>query len=114
MSHEIEQRDRQYGLIQAWHGLTQIVPTVTSEIAFPWGIQLEQVYYGTGAGQKQHDRWVVPVADDDKLPLGNGTPVNLESYTIRTPADLWQLRDNVLTVRVLQQRPASGGAGGRS
>jgi len=96
MSHNIEQRDSQYGLEIAWHGLTKVVKEILPKIAFPWGIQLEQMYYGAGEGQKQHGNWVLPIADDDKLPLGSGVPVNLSTYTIRTPSDLWQLRDEVV------------------
>jgi hypothetical protein len=96
MSHNIEKRDKQFGLEMAWHSLTQIVEKILPHIAFPWGIQLEQIYYGTGPGQRQHGKWVLPIADDDRLPLGSGVPVNLSTYTIRTPLDLWQLRDEVV------------------
>jgi hypothetical protein len=96
MSANIQTRDMQTGLEMAWHGLTNIVKEILPHIAFPWGIKLEQMYYGSGADQKQHGKWVLPLADDDMLPLGSGVPVNLKSYTIRTPLDLWKLRDEVV------------------
>jgi hypothetical protein len=79
-----------------WHNLTKVIPVLTPEICFPWGITLEQIYYGVGENQKQLGRWAIPVSTDDLLPLGSGgTPVNLATYVVRTPHDLWKLRDDV-------------------
>lgn len=97
MAHNIQARDVQYGTQMGWHNLTKVLPVLTPEICFPWGITLEPISYGVGPNQKQLGRYVVPCATDDLLPLGKGVPVNLASYTVRTPQDLWKLRDEVTT-----------------
>lgn len=99
MSHAIEKRDKQVGIEMAWHGLTDVVDIVTYERAFPWGVVLAPVSYGVVTPTPAvvpHGKWVLPLASDDNLPLGAGVPVNLESYTLRTPKDLWGLRDQIL------------------
>ncbi len=98
MAHKLEERDAQYGVIQAWHGLTKIVELITPEIAFPWGVLLAPVSYELPDGKKKaHGSYHLPIADDDFLPLGSGVPINLDSYTLRCPKDLWKLRDAVVT-----------------
>ena len=98
MSHNIQSRDSVFAVVQSWHGLSTVLPVLTPEICFPWGVTLEQVSYGLGANQKQLGRWAVPCSTDDGLPLGEtGMPVNLATYVVRTPQDLWRLRDEVTT-----------------
>lgn len=105
MSHGIEKRDKQYGITQAWHGLTEVREVITQEEVFPWKIVLGDSFFsyqkvnedGTMSTiTQEHGSNVVPLASDDFLPLGTGNAVNPESYTIRTPAELWALRDRIL------------------
>lgn len=98
MAHLIKERDAQYGIIMAWHKLTKIVQTITKEIAFPWQVLLAMAGFSLdGKDYKQHGRWIVPVASDDNLPLGNGQPLNLASYTPRNPHEVWDFVEQVLT-----------------
>ncbi len=98
MSDKIEARDVQYGLEMAWHNKTKVVESISREIVYPWNVVLAPMSYIIPGVETptQHGKWVLPLADDDMLPLGNGTAVNLNTYTLRTPKQLWELRDVVV------------------
>lgn len=77
MSHNIQQRDRQAGIEQAWHGLTTIVESVTRENSMPWDVVESQIYYKK---PKEYDfmedefiqdpEFKTLLATDDFLPVG--------------------------------------------
>jgi hypothetical protein len=94
MSHEIRRRDQVFSVADTWHHLEKRAEVITPEVAFPWNINLEPMFYGQPGQQKQFGRWVLPTASDDGLPIG--VPINLATYAVRTPKDLWSVRDEVV------------------
>ena len=102
MAHNIQERDAQYGVVMAWHKLTKLVDKVTREIAFPWQVLTTPLFRQTEQGFIQHKAseqskgWATAIASDDNLPVGNGQPFNLDSYTLQTPYDAWQYMDERL------------------
>jgi len=113
MSHEIKERDSQWGTEMAWHGLTHVVPEVKREEVFPWKVKLAPVNFEVSEPQfdtsvtppapladkivqVRHAKNVLPLATDDNQPLGNGSVVNLETYTIQTPDEVWNMRDRIV------------------
>lgn len=98
-------RDTQHGIEIAWHKKT-IVPEdgiLRPEVVYPYQIDLAPVYYPGAPGEMiqsrgfvKHNGWVVPVATDDFLPVGNGRPVNMDSYTAEGPHENWAFAESVL------------------
>ncbi len=85
-------RDLQSGIIQAWHGLTKVVPQVTRELAFPWELKEVPLYVQTGKLTK------VPgfkafVASDDKLLCGKPMA---ETYQALSNAEFWDTANEAL------------------
>jgi hypothetical protein len=96
----------------AWHKLTRVVELITKELSFPWQVNLAQLAYNKGLngppewtphvgvqGENEDvqdaDDWVLPLASDDLLPLGFGNPVNLRTYTVRTPSQVWDFMEEI-------------------
>lgn len=102
MAHNLQERDKQFGLVMAWHGLTNIVEKLTKETAFPWDIQTAPLFRQVEQGYIQHKAseqgkgWATAIASDDGLPVGNGQPFNLDSYSLQTPLDAWQYMEERL------------------
>lgn len=98
MAHNIQKRDAQFGIKQAWHNLTHIVEVLKCEEVYPYAIKPEPLFYRNSAGEMiQHNGWVTPVCSDDGEPIGNGQPVNLETYSLRTPQEDWSLLAEALS-----------------
>ena len=101
--HNIQDRDAQYGLVMAWHKLTKIVDKVTKEIAFPWHILTAPLFRQTEQGfvvhkaSEQGKGWATAIASDDSLPVGNGLPFNLDSYSMQSPHDAWHYMEKRLS-----------------
>lgn len=94
MSDNILERDVQVGLEMGWHGKTKVVKTVTKELVYPWTVAL--VPLNRGDTGQQLDKWVIPIASDDNLPLGFGNPINLRTYTPENPHETWEFMEIVL------------------
>jgi len=80
MAHKIEERDRQSGIEQAWHGLTNIVESVTQENSHPYEVKEFPVCYKVRKPNQhgffedlviEDPEWKQLIATDDWLPVGN-------------------------------------------
>lgn len=87
MSHGIQTRDRQSGLTQAWHNLTNVVEVVTRENSVNWDVIETPVCYripyndpfGIKSDQIiESKEWKQLIANDDFEPVG---PPYAPSYT---------------------------------
>jgi len=94
MAHNIERRDNQFGIEMGWHGLTKIVPVVKREEVYPWTVEFVPLHRGDT--QEQFGRWVLPIASDDREPLGFANPINLATYTPECPHQNWEFLESVL------------------
>jgi len=97
MSHEIEERDRQCGLENAWHGLTTIVPEVTREIAHPFEVEPCPCPIERDGALIHEDQWYRLVATDDGLPVG--PPYNPKTYSPSSIALFWTLIEEAMKDR---------------
>lgn len=77
MSHNIQKRDRQSGVAQAWHGLTNVVEEVTRENSMPWDVVESPIFYKKPkAYEFEPDTFIEDpefktlLATDDFLPVG--------------------------------------------
>ena len=92
MAHQLEQRDRQSGRVNAWHNLTFLEPNgVTKEGAFPWEVEAVTVHLPDGSplilsedGKRKNVQ--ILIASDDKKPIG--LPFT-ESYIYNTTQRFW-------------------------
>lgn len=102
MSHELEKRDVQAGVDQAWHNMTRVVPVVTREIAHPFEVvacECPSIFVtdpvanpdGEVIGEGAYRRLI---ADDDKLPVG--PPYNPETYSPSSIALFWSIIEKAL------------------
>lgn len=96
MSHQIEKRDRQTALTNAWHGLTNIVDVVTRENSHPFEVVETPILYRVPnpelPGQEkiiEHPKYMQLVANDDYLPIGE--PYNKDTYTPSSIKMLWSI-----------------------
>jgi hypothetical protein len=92
----IQMRDAQFGIEIAWHKKTKLRELITKFVAFPWQVILVPLLYMVGEKIKTHGGYVIPLADDDFLPLGNGVPLNVETYKVRNPHDVFDFAESVL------------------
>jgi hypothetical protein len=109
---KIEKRDVQFGTEMAWHNKTQVREVITKDEVFPWHVVLAEANYVVEVPQfdttvtppaplpavlenRKHKKYVLPLASDDLLPLGTGQYVNLDTYTVQTPHDVWKVRDKI-------------------
>lgn len=97
MSHEIELRDVQAGLENAWHGLTTIVPEVTREIAHPFEVEPWPCPVERDGTLIHQDQWYRLIATDDGLPVG--PPYNPKTYTPSSIALFWTLIEEAMNGR---------------
>lgn len=84
-------RDFQVGLSRAWHGLTEVVETVTAD-RFPH-IQRAVLTYQIGEQLREWPGMTVPISMDDGLPVGTSSG---ESYTLFTPREAMAYLSEVL------------------
>jgi len=92
MSHEIESRDIQCGLENAWHNLTTVANPVTREIAHPFEVKpwnIQAVDPNT-LRIVPLDNNKILLASDDQLPIG--LPYQ-DSYVPNTIANFWKTLD---------------------
>lgn len=84
MSHEITNIDRQQGIKQAWHGLTEIISPLTlpSSWLAQWDVVKLPMSENDGS-QSEYCR--ITCTDDAKIRIG--APVHCESYGLITNAD---------------------------
>lgn len=83
MAHEINERDGQQGIFQAWHGLTDVVERVEFETS-PLNWELNRSPLFTQDGKRFHQDAIV--ASDDGLPVGNAVS---GSYGIIQNRQIW-------------------------
>lgn len=99
MAHKLEKRDKQFGVVQAWHGLTHVVPVLTKEICFPWQVIPAQSGYLVNGEWVSDNGFRKLLASDDLKPLGFQPHVNCAgenaSYTYRTPHNAWDYSDRL-------------------
>ncbi len=95
MSHNIQERDTQTGLTQAWHGLTNVVDRVNYENSgIMYGMEMNQLQYLDPDGNVQKiDRYQL-TATDDNLAIGN--PVT-EKYQMFENSQIWDMISNALS-----------------
>lgn len=99
MSHNIQLRDSQHGLKQAWHGLTQIPESglLEKDVVFNYDIEKQFLYrIREGDDPQQHGQFYTPICTDDNLPIGNGPCLNDETYTLLTPHEVWDMLGELL------------------
>lgn len=89
MSHNIQSRDKQYGLEMAWHQLTKVVDAIKKQFFFT--VRVEKLQTPNGI----ETPFSIAVANDDGLPCG--VPFNPETYSIHQPTDLWELMEEGLS-----------------
>jgi hypothetical protein len=70
MAHQIEARDRQTGLEQAWHKKTQIVEVVTRDNSMPWDVEIKPLTFRNQFLEEVDSGHKILVANDDGLPIG--------------------------------------------
>jgi len=90
MAHQIEVRDVQAGIEQAWHGLTKVVPIVTFDDAFPFEIERLPLLV---ANDTPLEGWSFFRCSDDGKPAG--VPV-AESYIALSNARFWEIVQNAV------------------
>ena len=116
MASKLYAKDFQFGIEMAWHQATKIVEEITSAL-FPWKAEPRQLFYQDKSGnflplvKKEAEEgsshtgtdkkdtvfnWQVPVGTDDDQPLGKASPVNLETYTLRTLHQDFQLLESAV------------------
>lgn len=96
MSDEIEMRDRQVAISNAWHNKTIIASPVTRELAMPYNMRAEQVFceltsdqLGDTPRSLRLPNIMQLVADDDELPIA--MPYNADTYFPVTLDEFWEL-----------------------
>jgi len=94
MAHGIyTDRDFQVAEVKAWHGLTRIAkPTIQH---FPKIVPLPLYYNGGKEMMFGDKKFVVPVAEDDMLPVA--PPYCDGTYTLFTPREAWEWVSGLLT-----------------
>lgn len=67
MGHNIQERDRQVGLKQAWHGLTEVVDAIDVEDNYltQWDVERKPLTYVNNEGQEIDTGFGILVASDD-------------------------------------------------
>lgn len=90
MAHQIEVRDIQAGIEQAWHGLTKVVPIVTFDDAFPFEIERLPLLV---ANDTPLEGWSFFRCSDDGKAAG--VPV-FESYNALSNARFWEIVQNAV------------------
>ena len=90
MAHQIEVRDVQAGIEQAWHGLTKVVPIVTFDDAFPFEIERLPLLV---ANDTPLEGWSFFRCSDDGKAAG--VPV-FESYNALSNARFWEIVQNAV------------------
>lgn len=98
--HNIQLRDIQTGIVMAWHGLTNIVETITREnsgICYP--MEAKPLYYIAGYTTDTMQPVYAPsnqiqiVSLDDNQPIGNAVG---SDYALISNSQLWDLLENSL------------------
>ncbi len=84
MAHKMQDNDIQYGLSQAWHGLTRIVPTITG---FEFELTKKQIQID---GQDIPGYYWIAGSDDNKL-IGE---CQFESFAFASNAKFWEIVSN--------------------
>ena len=90
MAHMIGERDAQFGLAQAWHGLTRVVEaidtlTIADDFLYPQVCRQLQFENELGDAVKVEAKQIVSL--DDELPIG--LPVGMD-YKLLTNKDIWE------------------------
>ncbi len=102
MSHQIEKRDIQTGLSQAWHGLTNIVEAITRKNSgIDYGMTTVPLIYIAGHEMRgavkrpiyKESGAKIIISQDDGLPVG--LPVG-EGYSLISNAQVWDLVEKSL------------------
>lgn len=92
MSHEINETDKQQGLTQAWHGLTEILPVIDLKTCFlsTWDVIKRPLFRFFKDGSKeQTESCEIVCTDDEKIVIGK--PVHKSTYTLLTNARFLQI-----------------------
>jgi hypothetical protein len=88
----IFKRDKQTGIVMAWHGDTDVVETVTKENAFPWEMTRSPIFFFRKVQGQPPVRCKVPessvfVASDDNGICGKPVP---DTYAALTNSEFWE------------------------
>jgi hypothetical protein len=102
----------------AWHQMTDVRPDgFGKDDAFPWNVTIQPLYRPNTDGSfaphiVNSAEWAIPVADDDGLPVGNGTPFNRNTYGIHTPHQLWDMFVDIVGERNIESAGTINNRGG--
>lgn len=90
----VTDRDFQFGLTEAWHKLTTIIPKITRE-CFP-DVEAQPLYYGQDFAPMSYGSkpYVVPVSLDDGKPIA--PPYCPDSYSLFKPREGWDWVHEIL------------------
>lgn len=90
MAHEILERDVQFGIEQAWHGLTTVLETIRKEDIqekFLYPIVKKPLFFEVEDEKIPTDSYAI-VSEDDNLPIGKAVS---ESYQIITNLEIFEM-----------------------
>ena len=91
MSHEISAIDRQQGLKQAWHKLTQIIPNLSLENCFlnEWEAAKRPLYREVNGNFQKTDNCEIYCTDKPEITLGKA--IDCESYGLISNANFLKI-----------------------
>ncbi len=83
MSHEIHENDKQQGLTQAWHGLTEIHPVLTLATCWlaVWDVKVRNLFRMV-AGQPVDTGWQELTCSDNEGIVVSKEPLNPKTYHV--------------------------------
>ncbi len=98
MAHNIQTRDVQVGLQQAWHGKTKVVEKVDADsVGILYGMAIAETYYKDTDGKEQKSNGRQIFATDDGLPVGRAVG---DDYTLISNKDMWEaLHEGLVDVK---------------
>jgi hypothetical protein len=93
--HNIQDRDSQTGVTQAWHGLTKVVESITRENSgIDYDMATVPLFIKTPDGQEVETPHRQIVSLDDNLPVGK--PVS-EGYSVISNSRIWDMIQDAMT-----------------
>jgi len=102
MSHEINENDKQQGLSQAWHGLTEVLPFIDLKTCFlaSWDVvkrPLFRAVKGLGDVTTYQETQACEIVCTDNDALVIGKPVDCKTYSLLTNSSFLDLVGQAMT-----------------
>lgn len=97
MSHEISENDRQQGITQAWHGLTEVLPVIVLASCWLTLWDVKKLVLGVLSSTKEFiagQFCQLVCTDNESIQIGK--PVHCESYTVLTNRDFLAIVQDTL------------------